>query len=130
MAIIDSENVVFVRKSFCLSMKIIDRRRSDWFWIRIIVLLALTLDVPIATAAPAIQFNRDIRPILSENCFACHGPDNSARKGGLRLDTKEGIFDPTPKHQPAVVPGNLEKGELWARITATDPDEVMPPPKS
>ena len=56
----------------------------------------------------------DIRPILVENCFACHGPDNAARKAGLRFDMKDGLFERTPKHEPAVVPGSLEKSELGA----------------
>jgi mono/diheme cytochrome c family protein len=81
-------------------------------------------------ASATINFNREIRPIFTENCFACHGPDNNSRKAGLRLDTKEGIFEKTKKHEPAVVPGSVEKSELWARINATDPDDVMPPPKS
>jgi hypothetical protein len=82
------------------------------------------------TARESVKFDRDIRPILAENCFACHGPDTGARKAGLRFDTKEGFFEKTKKHEPAVVPGNLEKSELWARINATDPDDVMPPPES
>src|SRR5258706_675679 len=94
--------------------------------------VALVL-VPVCAASvvpPTIQFNRDIRSILSKNCFACHGPDNNARKAGLRLDTKSGIFERTEKHEAVVVPGILEKSELWRRITATDPDDVMPPPKA
>src|SRR5687768_13313601 len=83
-----------------------------------------------APADAAVKFNRDIRPILTENCFACHGPDANARKAKLRLDTKEGIFEKTPKREPAVVPGDLEKSELWQRVTATDEDDVMPPPDS
>ncbi len=81
-------------------------------------------------AETALRFNRDVRPILAENCLACHGPDMGARKAGLRLDTKDGIFERTPKREPAVVPGSLEKSPLWQRITATDPDDVMPPPKT
>ncbi|MCI0747839.1 MAG: DUF1553 domain-containing protein [Verrucomicrobia subdivision 3 bacterium] len=77
-----------------------------------------------------IKFNRDIRPILADNCFACHGPDNAARKAKLRLDTKEGIFEKTPKRDAVVIPGDLEKSELWARITTTDEDDAMPPPES
>ena len=61
-----------------------------------------------AVAATAeIGFNRDIRPIFAENCLACHGPDNNKRKAGLRLDTRDGIFEKTPKREPAVVPGSL-----------------------
>ncbi len=83
-----------------------------------------------SSAGAAIQFNRDIRPILSDNCFACHGFDNNARKANLRLDTKEGLFEKTPKRGPAVVPGKLQESELWRRITTTDADDLMPPPES
>ncbi len=71
-----------------------------------------------------IQFNRDIRPILSNNCFLCHGPDEGRRKADLRLD-KEGAAK-----KEMIVPGNLLDSELWARITATDAKERMPPLKS
>ncbi|MCI0351283.1 MAG: DUF1549 domain-containing protein, partial [Acidobacteriales bacterium] len=98
------------------------------------IAIALAVFVGSVEAAPraqeSIRFNRDIRPMFAENCFACHGPDNNARKAGLRFDTKEGIFEKTKKHEPAVVPGSLEKSELWARINATDPDDIMPPPES
>jgi hypothetical protein len=83
-----------------------------------------------ANSQPAVQFNRDIRPILGENCLACHGPDTNARKANLRLDTQAGIFEATPKRGPAVVPGNLEKSELFRRIMTPDEDDLMPPPKS
>jgi len=83
-----------------------------------------------SAAAESLQFNRDIRPILSENCFACHGPDPGSRKAGLRLDTQEGLFEATPKRGPGVVPGKPEESEIWKRILHADPDEVMPPPDS
>lgn len=83
----------------------------------------------IATAAD-IQFNRDIRPLLADNCTACHGPDPAARKASMRLDTKEGLFGKTKKDGPVVVPGRPEESALWKRIDTTDADEVMPPPKS
>jgi hypothetical protein len=95
------------------------------------VLAALWLFTGLAGAADkTVQFNRDIRPLLADNCLACHGPDNNRRKAGLRLDTKDGLFEKTPKREPAVVPGSLEKSELWRRVTTTDPDDVMPPPDS
>ncbi len=97
----------------------------------ILVAVALSPELdPAHAAAAEVGFNRDIRPIFAENCMACHGPDNNKRKAGLRLDTKDGIFEKTPKREPAVVPGNLEKSELWRRVTTTSPDDVMPPPDS
>src|SRR5204863_847390 len=84
------------------------------------------------TEAPVpaeIKFNRDVRPILSENCFNCHGPDKAARKGKLRLDNSEGATAEI-EGSHAVVPGNLEKSELVKRVSTKDPEEVMPPPKS
>lgn len=76
-----------------------------------------------------IDFNRDVRPILSENCFHCHGPDANERKGDLRLDTPEGIIADLGGHA-AVVPGLAAKSELVVRIRDRDPDEIMPPPDS
>ena len=73
-----------------------------------------------------IDFNRQIRPILSDTCFRCHGPDASARKAKLRLDQREGIFR-TREDVTVVVPGHPEKSELVFRITSKDDDEVMPP---
>jgi hypothetical protein len=91
-------------------------------------LLPLLLTVLPAGAAE-LSFNRDIRPILSDNCYSCHGPDKHARKGDRRLDTADGA---TVEHDgvQAIVPGDLTKSELVARIESHDPDDVMPPPKS
>lgn len=82
-----------------------------------------------ATAADLV-FNRDIKPILSDQCFACHGPDPGTRKAGLRLDTREGLFEATLKRAAAIVPGKPESSELWKRVVTTNPDDVMPPPDS
>src|SRR5581483_259075 len=76
-----------------------------------------------------VDFNRDILPILSDNCFTCHGPDEPARKAKLRLDTKEGTF----RERNGVVitvPGKSGVSELYRRIVSTEETEVMPPPKS
>ena len=74
---------------------------------------------------PAIQFNRDIRPILSENCFQCHGPDEHQRKAKLRLDQRKSAV---AKH--AIVPGKAAKSLLIERIVSTNAEEHMPPEKS
>jgi hypothetical protein len=79
--------------------------------------------------APAVDFNRQVRPILSEYCFACHGPDEKARKGGLRLDTRDGVFGKR-KGGPVLVPGKPAESELIARVTTTEPGQVMPPVKA
>ncbi len=83
----------------------------------------------IASLPDRIQFNRDIRPILSDNCYACHGPDKNKRKADLRVDTKEGIFSHI-ENRTTVVPGKLAESELFRRVTAEDPAERMPDPKS
>ncbi|MDH4475555.1 MAG: PSD1 and planctomycete cytochrome C domain-containing protein [Verrucomicrobiaceae bacterium] len=82
-----------------------------------------------AQPQPQISFNRDVRPILSENCFACHGFDPKHRQADLRLDTFAGA---TEDHDGirGIVPGDLTQSAAWQRIISTDPDEVMPPPKS
>src|SRR5206468_3958261 len=69
-----------------------------------------------------ILFNRDIRPILAENCFACHGPDSAARKADLRLDKREMAVE-----SGAIVPGKADESEVVRRIFSTDPDKAMPP---
>jgi len=76
-----------------------------------------------------IEFNRDVRPILADNCFACHGFDPKHRKADLRLDTFDGA---TADHDGSrgIVPGDISKSDAWLRIISTDPDETMPPPKS
>ena len=94
-----------------------------------LLLLVLVLAATPINAAAPISFNRHIRPILAENCFACHGFDPKHREAGLRLDTFEGAVA-DHKGVRAVVPGDVNKSELWQRILTTDPDDVMPPPKA
>ena len=76
-----------------------------------------------------VQFNRDVRPILSDTCFHCHGPDEKERKAGLRLDVREDALKPAKSGAVAIVPGQPEKSELVARIFTTDGDDLMPPAK-
>ncbi|HEY0110017.1 MAG TPA: DUF1549 domain-containing protein, partial [Fibrella sp.] len=78
-----------------------------------------------------VDYNLHIKPILSDRCFACHGPDNNKQQAGLRLDTPEGAYAALKKSgKTAIVPGDLAGSELFHRITSTDPDEMMPTPKS
>jgi hypothetical protein len=79
---------------------------------------------------PKLDFNRDIRPILSDKCFQCHGPDSKKRKADLRLDTPESAFGEAASGEHAVVPGKLDESELYRRITSTDELEQMPPPST
>ena len=72
-----------------------------------------------------IEFNRDVRPLLADNCFACHGPDAANRKGKLRLDVREAALA-----KEAFFPGKPAESELVVRIHSQDKDEMMPPPDS
>ena len=79
-----------------------------------------------------VDFNFHIRPILSDRCFKCHGPDANQRKADLRLDTKEGLYQ-TLKDDPEghiVIPGESKDSELYRRVTQEDTSLVMPPPNS
>lgn len=93
------------------------------------IALIFLIVVSVASAAEPLSFNRDIRPILSENCFACHGFDSKKREAELRLDTPEGAFTAKEGTFP-IKPRDLAKSEVWQRIITTDKDDLMPPPKS
>ncbi len=116
---------------------------SNGMWIALNVMLCAAVAViflaaRITGAEPAgpttkipevIEFNRDVRPILAEKCFACHGPDKNKRQADLRLDTEQGLLG--KEGEPGVVvPGKPTDSELWRRITSDDPEERMPPPDS
>lgn len=81
-------------------------------------------------SADNVLFNRDIRPLLSDQCFACHGFDAKKRKAGLRLDLAEGAFAANKEGRVAIKPGDPDGSELWRRLNSSDPEEVMPPPES
>src|SRR4051794_16403209 len=85
--------------------------------------------VPGRAAEPPLQFNRDVRPVLSDACFQCHGPDKAKRKANLRLDTEEGAFADHDGRK-ALVPGKPAESELLRRVTAQDATERMPPAKA
>src|SRR5437870_9447353 len=92
------------------------------------VLLLLASVISAAEAAPSagkISYNRDIRPVLSDKCFFCHGPDPNKRKAKLRLDVREEALA-----KQAFIPGKPDESELIRRIFTTDLDDLMPPPES
>src|SRR5579871_2273788 len=81
-------------------------------------------------AETKVLYDRDVRPILADNCYACHGPDAQQRKAKLRLDTKEGAFAALRDGGFALVPGKPQESRLLERISASEPSQVMPPPKT
>lgn len=99
------------------------------------LLLAVTVAFLAASAVrcaePAtVSFTRDIRPILAENCFQCHGPDQAKRKAGLRLDQRDAALKPAESGERAIVPGKPDASELLRRVTAKEATERMPPADS
>lgn len=97
---------------------------SLWFYVK-----SSPLSAPSVVATHAVDFNRDVRPILSDHCFACHGPDaNKGRKAGLRLDTPEGALALLKSDNRAIVPGDIHESAIVGRIHQADEEEVMPPP--
>ncbi|HRJ09401.1 MAG TPA: DUF1553 domain-containing protein [Prosthecobacter sp.] len=96
-----------------------------------ILLSALVLTSPaLFGAAGKAEFNRDIRPILADACFHCHGPDPGTRKAGLRLDTEAGFFTAKEGETPTVIKGKPEDSPLYQRLITKDEDDIMPPPES
>ena len=77
-----------------------------------------------------VDFNIHVKTIISDRCFACHGPDEQTRKANLRLDNKEGFFSKGESGAYAFVPGNLNKSDAISRILSEDPEYMMPSPKS
>ena len=104
--------------------------RRPWRVASAAAALAVACLVSSAAADRIPDFNRDIRPLLSHNCFACHGPDEHDRRGGLRLDDRDAAVAELESGSRAIVPGHPEESELVARLHQTDPDVVMPPPES
>ncbi len=101
-------------------------------WFSCVMVLGFGLGGSLASAAEPrpVDFNREIRPILSNTCFQCHGPDEAERKGGtdgLRLDTEKGAFEDLGGYS-VLVRGKPDESELIRRITSTDAEEIMPPP--
>ncbi|HAV62802.1 MAG TPA: hypothetical protein DCY13_10595 [Verrucomicrobiales bacterium] len=98
-----------------------------------LLLLAAWLGLPSngpLRAETGVSFNRQIRPLLSDRCFKCHGPDEQSREGRLRLDTQEGSRKALDDGWQVILPGEPHRSELVRRIFTDDPDDVMPPPDS
>lgn len=96
-------------------------------WVGIVLAIA---NPAAAQSSPAIDYNRQVRPILSNTCFKCHGPDATHRQGGLRLDVPDAPLQLSDSGTTAIVPGKPDASELVRRVFSTDSDEVMPPPDS
>ena len=112
-------------------------RSRPTFFIRLSIIPSLLLAIPGGTARsaepqplPKVRFNRDIRPIMSDTCFHCHGFDKKAREAGLRLDLREEALKKTENDVIPIVPGKPDESEIITRIFSHDKDEVMPPPKA
>jgi hypothetical protein len=114
-------------------------RERRFTWVAVTVLLGLFLGIAIwwtvhhgagGSNSGRLSFNQTIQPILSENCYACHGPDPGARKAGLRLDRSEFAFTAHEKFGPAIIRGNPDKSPLVRRIESNNPKERMPPPEA
>nr|WP_295926832.1 DUF1553 domain-containing protein [uncultured Dyadobacter sp.] len=107
-------------------------------WVCLILLAGCGVEKPaevelaLKDLPETLDFNYDVKPILSDKCFACHGPDAKKQKGGLRLDTEEGAYKALKKTagRHAIVPGDLAASEVYSRLIADDPELKMPPPAS
>ncbi len=94
-----------------------------------VALAALLPGAAVAAAGPGkVDYNRDVRPILAEHCYTCHGPDASKRKAKLRLDRRDGAFAVSRSGRPAVRPGDRSGSELFLRVVSGNERERMPPP--
>ena len=108
------------------------RPRRAWQAVLLPALVGLLCDTahaigPESNPAGGVEFGRDIRPILANNCFKCHGPDDQVRKGGLRLHTRAGATE-ILADGAAIVPGDPDASNLLARVMSDEPDYRMPPP--
>lgn len=104
------------------------------FWPRAGLAIVLSCRLGVAAPSPAaslkVDYDREVRPILSQNCYKCHGPDDAARKANLRFDLRGVALQPAKSGLTPIVPGAPDKSELVARLTALDPKRHMPPPDS
>lgn len=107
-----------------------DRVMKSPFGFSFALISLATLGSRSATAAGAPDFNRDVRPVLAQYCFKCHGMDEHGRKGKLRLDQEEAAHGKGKSGEIAIVPGKPDESEVIKRIFSTDEDDMMPPPST
>ncbi len=110
-------------------MKFFRLQDTDLWWLVAAVILGGGGGMSAANK-DAVQFNRDIRPIMSDTCFHCHGPDKNSRKGGMRLDIREEALKPAKSGAIPIVPGKPEESEIIKRLFTSDKDDLMPPPEA
>ena len=131
MASWDGEFAIFTRPKIPPARKVMVRKMSHRFsMIYCALIVLLTMAKGLGQDDLALHFNQDIRPILSNVCYRCHGFDAKTREAELRLDTADGAFAKRASGEHAIVPGKLDESLVWARINSNDPDTVMPPPSS
>src|SRR3954462_11738334 len=103
-------------------------RPDSWHAVAFCILLTFVFQVPANAGGPNPDYLRDVRPILANNCFRCHGADEQSRKAGLRLDMRDSAIRGGDSDEPAIVPGKPDASQLLHRITSRDESERMPPP--
>ena len=119
-----------LRQRFDTVSTLSERMPHFQFPVRAVPLLAcLALPSGLRAETKSVSFNRDIRPIFSDTCFQCHGPDEAKRKSGVRFDVRESALKEAKSGEIPIVPGKPDESEVMKRLTSTDPDEMMPPPR-
>ncbi len=128
---LDQEHVRQKFRDFLRELSIVSPlNKIDLKFLRLSLAALVAANFSANAASSKIQFNRDVRPILSQNCFACHGMDSAARKADLRLDRFADATAPRKDSLPPIAPGKPDKSELVRRVFTSDPDDQMPPPDS
>src|SRR3954462_12103972 len=100
-------------------------QKLPFIWLTLPLFSSVSLAA--ATEPARISFNKDIRPIMSDTCFRCHGPDKSSRRAGMRLDIREVAVKALPDGKIPIVPGEPDKSEVVRRVFAPSPAVRMPP---
>ncbi len=116
--------------SECAKPKCLNSKMVKMYRLTLVVFLTWMCGLNSVQAAEPVRYNRDVLPILADNCFACHGFDKSQREAELRLDVRESAAAELPSGVTAIVPGKPAESALWERVSATDEALLMPPPET